>query len=123
MRGVETTRYHVALDTAEADRPAADRGPGCGAREARRADGPDASFDADVWVGADGLVRRIRFSPGPTKEGRIVMQTELFDYGAEVHVEAPPPDEVFVPPKLPDLGCSSRPGRAARNSRGRERRR
>ena len=31
------------------------------------------------------------------------MQTELFDYGADVHVEAPPPDEVFVPPTFSDL--------------------
>ena len=54
----------------------------------------DASFDADVWVGDDGLVRRIRFSPGSDGE-RIVMQTELFDYGVDVHVEAPPPAEVI----------------------------
>jgi hypothetical protein len=62
VRGVETTRYR----------------------------GTVASSEVDVWVGADGLVRRVTVSDG---EGTDV-ELELFDFGADVDVERPPADEV-----------------------------
>ena len=62
VRGVETTRYR----------------------------GTVASSQVEVWVGADGLVRRVTVSDG---EGTDV-ELELFDFGADVEVERPPADEV-----------------------------
>lgn len=62
VRGVETTRYRGSV----------------------------ASSSVDVWVGADGLVRRVAVSDG---EGTDVT-LELFDFGADVEIERPPADEV-----------------------------
>ena len=62
VRGVETTRYH----------------------------GTVASSRVDVWVGADGLVRRVAVSDGEGTDVRL----ELFDFGADVEIERPPADDV-----------------------------
>ena len=62
VRGVETTRYR----------------------------GTVASSRVEVWVGEDGLVRRVTVSDGEGTDVRL----ELFDFGADVDVERPPADEV-----------------------------
>lgn len=62
VRGVETTRYRGSV----------------------------ASSSVDLWVGADGLVRRVAVSDG---EGTDV-ELEFFDFGADVEIERPPADEV-----------------------------
>ncbi|HWM14411.1 MAG TPA: hypothetical protein VNO56_08020 [Gaiellaceae bacterium] len=62
VRGVETTRYR----------------------------GTVASSRVEVWVGEDGLVRRVTVSDGEGTDVRL----ELFDFGADVEVERPPADEV-----------------------------
>lgn len=62
VRGVETTRYR----------------------------GTVASSRIDVWVGADGLVRRATVRDG---DGTNV-ELELYDFGADVQIEPPPADEV-----------------------------
>jgi hypothetical protein len=62
VRGVETTRYR----------------------------GTVASSRVDVWIGEDGLVRRVTVSDGDGTDVRL----ELFDFGADVEVERPPADEV-----------------------------
>ena len=62
VRGVETTRYR----------------------------GTVASSRIDVWVGADGLVRRATVGDG---DGTNV-ELELYDFGADVEIEPPPADEV-----------------------------
>ena len=52
----------------------------------------------DVWVGKDGLVHRIRLSLG-VKQGskplRMAMSMDLYDYGANVTIAAPPSSDVF----------------------------
>jgi hypothetical protein len=62
VRGVETTRYRGSV----------------------------ASTRVDVWVGADGLVRRVAVSDDEGTDVRL----ELFDFGADVEIERPPADEV-----------------------------
>jgi len=62
VRGVETTRYRGSV----------------------------ASSRVDVWVGTDGLVRRVTVTDGEGTDVRL----ELFDFGADVEVERPPDDEV-----------------------------
>lgn len=52
--------------------------------------GTVGSDRADVWVGGDGLVRRVTVSDG----GETSVTVELFDFGADVEVERPPADEV-----------------------------
>lgn len=58
--------------------------------ETTRYRGTVASSRVDVWVGADGLVRRVTVSDGEGTDVRL----ELFDFGADVEVERPPADEV-----------------------------
>jgi hypothetical protein len=66
VRGTETTRYRGTIEG-----------------------GP-----FDVWIGDDGLVRRFRFVEEPTAGEESTVTVELYDFGADVDVEAPPADEV-----------------------------
>jgi hypothetical protein len=69
------------------------------------------SIPADVWVSADGLVRRLRyryenmqFTPGAY--GDMTMEMELYDFGVQVSVEKPPAEEVVGMEKLLSQGTS-----------------
>jgi hypothetical protein len=47
--------------------------------------------------GDDGLVRRFHHEYGFSTEGTTaVVTTELFDFGIDVDVQAPPPDQVVT---------------------------
>jgi hypothetical protein len=51
----------------------------------------------DVWVGDDGLVRRMKYTYDMQLSGRptkTTMQTDLYDFGADVHISIPPADSV-----------------------------
>jgi hypothetical protein len=76
----------------------------------------------DVWVGSDGLVRRVAFtfdlsamsggaSPAPgtemLKNAKMVITIDLFDYGVPVSIEAPPASEIA---KMPDMPSGLMPG-------------
>jgi hypothetical protein len=73
VRGVATTRYAVTLP----------------------ADATDAAahnLSGDVWIDADGLVRRVELrGAGDTP---FTMTAELFDIGRPVTVTTPPADQV-----------------------------
>lgn len=54
----------------------------------------------EVWVDEDGRVRRVRmeYADVATGEGAsadVTVTTELYDFGADVRVEPPPPDRVL----------------------------
>jgi hypothetical protein len=90
--GVETTHYRVKVDLNEALARATPKERKAVQRLLRTA--KENGFDAagtsvDVWVGDDGLVRRLS-----EKLGRVGKFTMTFsDYGEPVQIEAPPPDE------------------------------
>lgn len=52
----------------------------------------------DAWVDADGYLRRVSF-----EDGGATATIELYDFGAELTIEAPPSDEVAT---IEDLGDS-----------------
>jgi hypothetical protein len=62
----------------------------------------DAVFDVDVWIGDDGIVRRLRFAVDdlaamdPTAEPGAYMEVtlDLFDVGEPVEISIPPADQV-----------------------------
>jgi hypothetical protein len=106
VRGTQTTHYRAVLDLNKA----ADQSPG--AREAIKsainALG-SSKQPADVWVDAQGRLRRMRYivdlskskvaasTPGvPTS---LTFTLELFDFGVPVQAAVPPPDQVV------DLGA------------------
>jgi hypothetical protein len=98
VRGVATTRYHATLDLGAALDGAA---PGIlGEMEAAFSDQLDAvrSVPIDVWVGEDGIPRRLVLSlavDDPAgEEMTSTMTVELFDLGEPVVIEVPPADEV-----------------------------
>jgi hypothetical protein len=52
----------------------------------------------DVWIGKDGLVRRVQVSLEQTRNGAPVhagLTMDVYDYGAPVTIAAPPSGDVF----------------------------
>lgn len=97
VRGVAVTRYHALIDLAKVARTAS---PGVRAA-VRRAErrlmtiAGVRQFPMDVWIDARGLVRRVAYHLSLTIPGSAQMMTtsvgmDLYDFGAPVHVHAPP---------------------------------
>lgn len=104
VRGVTTTRLQVTVVTARA----IDQAP-AEVREQLRAyaeaTGLPDRYPLEVWIDRDALPRRIRTVLDATDGGRTVTQQvelELFDYGAPVDLDAPPPDRVVELQQLID---------------------
>jgi hypothetical protein len=60
--------------------------------------GAPSSIPVDVWVGDDGLVRRVSIDDSLTVSGQtasLKLQLDVSDYGSAVNVTAPPSDQVF----------------------------
>lgn len=97
VRGAQTTQYRLTVDLREA----AERSTEYRAViEQSLETGGAAEVPADVWVDEDGRVRRVRMVYGdvPTAQGttaEVTVTTELYDFGADVNVEPPPPDQVL----------------------------
>jgi hypothetical protein len=56
------------------------------------------SIPEDVWIGSDGRVRRIELAYGLQHQGkpmRMEMSMDIYHYGADVTISAPPSNEVF----------------------------
>lgn len=95
VRGVETTRYTATMDLADAvaEVPADRRA----AVKAQLEQLGGAEVPVDVWIGGDGLPRRMQIDMSDTLGsvgGRAVMAMEFFDYGEPVDIQVPSPDEV-----------------------------
>jgi len=97
VRGVNTTHYRMIVDMAEM---IAEADPD--ALEGLESMGPiaaDGTMPIEFWVGDDGYLYRIlmEFS-GDTEAadgfGSMRMKWEMFDYGADIVIEAPPADQV-----------------------------
>ncbi len=96
VRGVETTHYLAVFDTESLT-------PEQRAElEAQGGAVPLEEMPMDIWIGDDGLVYRyvvdltgdtVEASPGEGFE-RMVMTFEMFDWGEDIDVEAPPADQV-----------------------------
>ncbi len=71
VRDADTVRYRLVVE--------------CGQAELTDCDG--ATVPVDVWIGEDGLVRRIA-----VEEGASPFTVEFYDFGADVAIEAPPVD-------------------------------
>ena len=92
VRGVSTTHYRGTIDlTKVADGASPDM-----AEEYRKLAqlAPSTKVPMDVWLGDDGLVRRIRFEQALGDNSTMTMDEELYDFGTEVDVTPPPDDQV-----------------------------
>jgi hypothetical protein len=110
VRGEDTTRWRVIMSSPP---PSTTVPPGC--------DGEWDELDdttvtgREIWTDADDRMRRVRVSRTADssmfpEEDEVepssvtqTMTTEFFDFGVEVHVEAPPPSDVFDPDDMNGL--------------------
>jgi hypothetical protein len=91
--GTATTHYRVTVDVAKALKAKGLTSPLLGSFAAQMQKLPE-----DVWIGKDGLVRRvaIAYSFAPAgKQLRMRMTMNLSDYGAHIKIAAPPSGDVF----------------------------
>ncbi len=97
VRGVETTHYQVVVDIEEmmaaADAEALEELEGIGTTF------PAGTMPVDFWVGDDGNVYRFTLEFDGTLDTasgfeNMVMIWEMFDYGADIEITAPPADQV-----------------------------
>lgn len=99
IRGVETTHFQMVLDLE-------DYAQGLSVEEAAEVQamaGEVGAMPLDVWVDADGLLRRLEMTMsadsisgamGPTDEFEGSMWYELYEYGSNIEITPPPADQV-----------------------------
>lgn len=100
--GTPTTHFHVTVDLAKALQVKGLTNPMLAGIAAAMPTVPE-----DVWVGRDGLVRRIKLSFALRHQGKsmsMAMAMDLYDYGADLTVAAPPSSEVFDATELAQQG-------------------
>jgi hypothetical protein len=111
VRGVPATHYHAVIDMTKA--PA-------GLTDAQRAHYEQAiaelaersgltELPTDVWIDDEGLLRRIVMNVSLSAPGAgsasMLMTMDLFDFGVEIVVEAPPAGKVLDFTELVGLGA------------------
>lgn len=99
LRGVETTHYRVTIDPADYAKlnPSGSGEPALA--EQLTAQPGLAELPVDVWLDAEGLVRKLTLSvsatqAGSSDAGSASMSFELWDYGEDVHIDVPPAADV-----------------------------
>ena len=91
--GIATTHYRVTVDVAKAFQAKGLTSPMLGSFAAQMPKLPE-----DVWIGKDGLVRRVAIDYSFAPAGRQLhmrMTMNISDYGAHITIAAPPSGEVF----------------------------
>jgi hypothetical protein len=96
VRGVSTMRYRGTIGVDESVDLLRERGEG---ELADRVEKNGYPLHFEVWIGSDGLVRRLRmFDLHSYSEGAdtsVDMTMDFFDFGFEPQIEAPDPSKVF----------------------------
>ncbi len=95
--GASTTHYKATI---ELDKVAGEVGGTIGQALYDRlsAQGAPSSIPVEVWVGDDGLVRRVALDETASSGGQttgVKVQVDISDYGTPVTVTAPPSDQVI----------------------------
>lgn len=92
VRGTPTTHYAGQVTMADMAKfykgQLADQLDQLGSRIAKQA------IPVDVWIGDDGLPRRMAMSFAVEGTMTMKMQMDMFDFGTPVHVSPPPADQV-----------------------------
>jgi hypothetical protein len=117
VRGVETTHYRATLDLRKAiDQAGVPQSLRDAEQQFLGSNGDQTpSIPVDVWIGADGYVRRISLdldlgafgAPGIGGSGAgspaVIVSIDLYDFGTPVDVQAPPADQIS---RLSDFGLN-----------------
>jgi hypothetical protein len=112
VAGTATTHYRATLDTRSAERAAHpyDRVAVGAAMAAIRRSFGVVSFPVDLWVGADGLLRRARYQLGVAAPGAggvgmtLTCVLEVSGFDAQASVSLPSPDRVTIVGRAPRSG-------------------
>jgi hypothetical protein len=99
--GDAATHYRVTIDTAKALQTKGLNSPLLAGAAAEL-----PKIPVDAWIGTDGLLRRITFEAA-TAQGHVDMTMDLYDYGANVTISAPPSSDVFDATQLAQQGIPS----------------
>lgn len=107
VRGVATTRYRMTVDLAKVAEQAPEEARAT--IESLIAGTGLETVPVEVWIDADGLVRRMDLDyrgmeVAPGEKGDMDLRMELYDYGVGAEVELPPSDEVMPFEELLELG-------------------
>jgi hypothetical protein len=103
--GVATTHYRVRIDLAKVLRAKGLTSPLLTGVTAHM-----KTATSQVWIGKDGLVRRLRVSydvPRGEEPMRVAMTMSLYDYGAHLSIAAPPSSQVFDATSFAQQGLGS----------------
>lgn len=101
--GTATTHYRVTIDPAKAL-----QSKGLTSPLFQGAVSQMKTISAGVWVGKDGLVRRVRFAySAPKAAAHVAMTMDIYDYGAHVSIAAPPSAQVFDATQLAQQGLAA----------------
>jgi hypothetical protein len=100
--GVATTHYHVTIDLAKVLQSKGLTSPLLSGATAQM-----KTANADVWIGKDSLVRRVRVSYHARGSARMAMTMSLYDYGANLSIAAPPSSQVFDATMFAQQGLGS----------------
>jgi hypothetical protein len=92
VRGEQTTHYKGTVDL----RKVAEEAPADVQEQYRKLSelAGDKKVPMEVWIGDDGLVRKIAFTQAVPNGGSVKMEEELYDFGTDEQVEVPSDDEV-----------------------------
>jgi hypothetical protein len=103
IHGLATTQYRVKIDMAKALESKGLTSPLLSGIAAKM-----KTVSENVWVGKNGLVRRIRVAYGVPHAGmHLSMTMDLYDYGAHVSIAAPPSSAVFDATQFAQQGLGS----------------
>jgi hypothetical protein len=108
LRGVATTHYHADIDVAAAIDRLPQRFKDRFEEALNAVSGAD-ELPVDVWLDADGRVRKQETSITVRVKGKRVSEKIAFEYvefGVPVDVEAPPADQVIDLEEFKDLASS-----------------
>jgi len=103
--GVATTHYRVTINLAKALQSKGLTSPLLSSATAQM-----KTATSEVWIGKDGLVRRVKVSYNVrhgAKPMRMAMTMSLYDYGAHLSIAAPPSSQVFDATMFAQQGLSS----------------
>jgi hypothetical protein len=103
--GVATTHYRVRIDLAKVL-----RAKGLTSALLAGVTAHMKTATSQVWIGKDGLVRRLRVSydvPRGEEPMRVAMTMSLYDYGAQLSIAAPPSSQVFDATSFAQQGLGS----------------
>ena len=100
--GVATTHYRVSVDVANALQSSGLTSPLLSAAASQL-----KTVHANVWIGDDGLVRRITVRYSSPGAPRMALQMDISDYGTQATIAAPPSSQVFDATQFAQQGLAN----------------